>query len=173
VIKTIASRAATLLACAFLSAPSFAYAKPSTPPKDALTCLATAMYFEARGEPEEGQLAVGQVILNRVAHDRYPNTVCGVVYQNANRKNACQFSFACDGVPDKISNPAAFAEIKAHANYLLSCTPMCGGRAGRPEPSAGTSSIIPARAERRRWSVRWHLPCRENRSCDHRGRASP
>jgi hypothetical protein len=60
-------------------------------------CLAEAIYFEARGEPEQGQAAVAQVVLNRVASGLYPTTICGVVYQNRHRLNACQFSFACDG----------------------------------------------------------------------------
>ncbi len=63
-------------------------------------CLATAIYFEARGEPSTGQTAVAQVILNRVNAASYPDTICGVVYQNKNNRNACQFSFACDGKPD-------------------------------------------------------------------------
>ncbi len=60
-------------------------------------CLAEAIYFESRSEPEEGQAAVAQVILNRVASGLYPATICGVVYQNRNRYHACQFSFACEG----------------------------------------------------------------------------
>ncbi len=63
-------------------------------------CLAQAVYHEARGEPEAGQWAVAEVILNRVASSRYPSSVCGVVFQNASRHNACQFSFACDGRSD-------------------------------------------------------------------------
>lgn len=64
------------------------------------TCLAQAVYHEARGEPETGQWAVAEVILNRVNSGRYPDTVCGVVYQNASQLHRCQFSFACDGQPD-------------------------------------------------------------------------
>ena len=60
-------------------------------------CLAEGIYFEARGEPEDGQAAVAQVILNRVRNPAYPNTICGVVYQNEHRRHSCQFSFACDG----------------------------------------------------------------------------
>ncbi|WP_406857415.1 cell wall hydrolase [Alsobacter sp. KACC 23698] len=60
-------------------------------------CLAEAVYFEARSEPEEGQAAVAQVVLNRVKSGLYPASVCGVVYQNRHRKFACQFSFACEG----------------------------------------------------------------------------
>jgi spore germination cell wall hydrolase CwlJ-like protein len=60
-------------------------------------CLAEAIYFEARSEPEDGQAAVAQVVLNRVRSGLYPTSVCGVVYQNRNRRFACQFSFACEG----------------------------------------------------------------------------
>ncbi|WP_439651990.1 cell wall hydrolase [Pelagibacterium xiamenense] len=63
-------------------------------------CLAQAVYHESRGEPEEGQWAVASVILNRVESARYPDSVCGVVFQNAHMRNRCQFSFACDGRPD-------------------------------------------------------------------------
>ncbi len=64
-------------------------------------CLATAIYFEARSEPVKGQLAVAQVIMNRVRSSYYADTVCGVVYEGAHKRNACQFSFACDGAADK------------------------------------------------------------------------
>jgi hypothetical protein len=60
-------------------------------------CLADAVYFEARGEPLRGQMAVAQVVMNRVFSGYYPNNVCGVVYQNADRHLACQFTFACEG----------------------------------------------------------------------------
>jgi hypothetical protein len=60
-------------------------------------CLADAVYFEARREPPRGQMAVAQVIINRVFSGYYPNNVCGVVYQNANRHLRCQFTFACEG----------------------------------------------------------------------------
>lgn len=60
-------------------------------------CLAQAVYFEARGEPEMGQVAVAHVIVNRVHDRRYPDTICGVVFQNQHRMHRCQFSFACDG----------------------------------------------------------------------------
>ena len=63
-------------------------------------CLATAIYFEARGEPMRGQLAVAQVVMNRVRTPRYPDTICGVVYQGQWQRKGCQFSFACDGQAD-------------------------------------------------------------------------
>ncbi|MCW1381569.1 cell wall hydrolase [Novosphingobium sp. KCTC 2891] len=62
----------------------------------ALQCLTAAVYYEAASEPDAGQRAVAQVVLNRVAHPAYPNSVCGVVYQGSERPG-CQFSFACDG----------------------------------------------------------------------------
>lgn len=68
-------------------------------------CLATGIYFEARGESTKGQAAVAQVILNRVKNPAYPNTVCGVVYQNDHWHNRCQFSFACDGIKDRVTEP--------------------------------------------------------------------
>ena len=75
-------------------------------------CLATAIYFEARGEPERGQIAVAQVVLNRLKNPAYPNTICAVVYQNKNKRNACQFSFACDGIPDRITNRTAWSVVE-------------------------------------------------------------
>ena len=77
-----------------------------------LKCLATAIYFEARGEPVAGQKAVAQVVLNRVKDERYPKTVCGVVYQNAERRNRCQFSFACDGKSDIPKEAAAWKRAR-------------------------------------------------------------
>nr|WP_213982069.1 cell wall hydrolase [Sphingomonas sp. dw_22] len=62
----------------------------------AIECLTDAIYYEAAREPEDGQRAVAQVILNRVRHPAFPATVCGVVYQGS-EKHGCQFSFACDG----------------------------------------------------------------------------
>jgi spore germination cell wall hydrolase CwlJ-like protein len=82
-------------------------------------CLAEGIYFEARGESVRGQLAVGRVILNRVASDAYPNTICGVVYQNDDKRNRCQFSFACDGKEDTITEPSVWAEVQGYTTWLL------------------------------------------------------
>jgi hypothetical protein len=71
-------------------------------------CLAEAVYFEARSEPEEGQAAVAQVVLNRVKSGLYPGSVCGVVYQNRHRHLACQFTFACEGKALRITEPDAW-----------------------------------------------------------------
>jgi spore germination cell wall hydrolase CwlJ-like protein len=62
-----------------------------------MRCLAEAIYWEARSEPERGQAAVAQVVLNRARSGLYPSSVCGVVYQNRHRYLACQFTFACEG----------------------------------------------------------------------------
>jgi hypothetical protein len=82
-------------------------------------CLADAIYFEARGEPVRGQIAVAQVILNRAFSGYYPATVCGVVYQNAERRMRCQFSFACDGIPDVVHEPDAMERAKKIATLAL------------------------------------------------------
>lgn len=67
-------------------------------------CLASGIYFEARGESVKGQAAVAQVILNRVRNPAYPKTICGVVYQNKDWRNRCQFSFACDNIKDRVNS---------------------------------------------------------------------
>lgn len=71
-------------------------------------CLAQAVYFEARGEPTEGQVAVARVILNRVSDQRYPSTICGVVFQGQKTMDRCQFQFACDGLSDRPHDAAAW-----------------------------------------------------------------
>jgi len=74
-----------------------------------LRCLAEAVYFESRSEPEAGQAAVAQVVLNRLRSGIYPSTVCGVVYQDRERPFACQFSFACEGKSLRVEETAAWA----------------------------------------------------------------
>lgn len=82
-------------------------------------CLAEGIYFEARGESEEGQVAVAQVVLNRVKNPAYPDSICGVVYQNRHKRNRCQFSFACDGIKDRISSPDAWNTAQRLAREVL------------------------------------------------------
>ena len=86
----------------------------------AKTCLARAIYFEARSESEMGQLAVATVILNRSKAENYPSSICGVVYQGASRLNACQFSFACDGLPDLPQDRRAWETALAVTAMALS-----------------------------------------------------
>lgn len=85
-------------------------------------CLAEAVYFEARGEPIRGQIAVAQVVINRLRNPAYPGTVCGVVYQNQHMRNACQFSFACDGIRDVVTDRDAWSIAQAIANSELDGT---------------------------------------------------
>lgn len=82
-------------------------------------CLAEAVYFEARGEAVRGQIAVAQVVMNRVFSGFYPNTICGVVYQNSHRHLACQFTFACDNVRDVIEEPEMWERAKKIAKAEL------------------------------------------------------
>lgn len=82
-------------------------------------CLANAIYFESRSEPVRGQMAVAQVVMNRVFSGFYPNDVCSVVYQNAHRRLACQFTFACDGIPDVVTEPDAWARARRIAHDTL------------------------------------------------------
>jgi spore germination cell wall hydrolase CwlJ-like protein len=82
-------------------------------------CLAEAVYFEARGEAVRGQIAVAQVVMNRVFSGFYPTTVCGVVYQNKYHHMACQFTFACDNVPDVVREPDMWDRAKRIAKAML------------------------------------------------------
>jgi spore germination cell wall hydrolase CwlJ-like protein len=82
-------------------------------------CLAEAVYFEARGEEVRGQIAVAQVIMNRAFSGKYPNNVCGVVYQNKYRHLACQFTFACDNIPDVIREPDMWERAKKISKAML------------------------------------------------------
>ncbi len=85
-------------------------------------CLANAVYFEARGEPLRGQVAVAQVVLNRVFSPYYPKDVCGVVYQNAERHLSCQFTFACDGRSKAITERGAWWRAQRIAKRMLDGT---------------------------------------------------
>lgn len=100
-------------------------ARPFLMPEDsvpaiekALRCLTQAVYYEAGFEPMEGRYAVAQVILNRMRHPTYPNSICGVVYQGSARRTGCQFSFTCDGSLHRAPDPKSWAvarEIAAQA----------------------------------------------------------
>ncbi len=92
-------------------------------PKDSarqMRCLAEAIYFESRGEPEAGQAAVAQVVLNRVRSGIFPTNVCAVVYQDRNHPFACQFSFACEGRSLRIEEPGPWATATRIAQAVVS-----------------------------------------------------
>jgi hypothetical protein len=82
-------------------------------------CLSNAIYFEARDQPYIGQVAVAQVIINRVFSGVYPRDVCGVIYQNAHRHLACQFTFACDGKRKTINEFGSWARARRIARETL------------------------------------------------------
>jgi spore germination cell wall hydrolase CwlJ-like protein len=82
-------------------------------------CLAQAVYFEARSEPEEGQAAVAQVILNRVKSGLYPSSVCGVVFQNRHRYKACQFTFTCEGKSLRVTDHESWSTASRVAKEVL------------------------------------------------------
>ena len=79
------------------AASPFAFAGSESARTQALQCLASAVYYEAGNQDVDGQRAVAQVVLNRVRHPAFPNSVCGVVYQGSTRPTGCQFTFTCDG----------------------------------------------------------------------------
>lgn len=85
----------------------------------AVQCLAEAVYYEAAREPEVGQEAVAQVVLNRMRHPAYPKSVCGVVYQGSARVTGCQFTFTCDGSLRWAPQPALWKRAKAVAERAL------------------------------------------------------
>lgn len=85
-------------------------------------CLSTGIYFEARGESYRGQVGVAQVIMNRVDHRLYPDTICGVVFQNQSWRNRCQFSFACDGIPERINDATSWARAEEITGKVLNET---------------------------------------------------
>jgi len=97
----------------------FSFGKASTTDRGrALECLTAAVYYEAASEPDEGQQAVAQVVLNRARHPAFPGTVCGVVYQGSERRG-CQFSFACDGAMTRMPSRTGWARAARVAAMAL------------------------------------------------------
>ena len=82
-------------------------------------CLAEALYFEARGETIRGQFAVAEVIMNRVKSARFPDSICGVVNQGTGKKYQCQFTYTCDGIPERIHEPRAWERVGKVARAIL------------------------------------------------------
>ncbi|WP_373693956.1 cell wall hydrolase [Parafrankia sp. BMG5.11] len=98
---------------------------------EALRCLAAAVYYEAASETIQGQRAVAQVVLNRVRHPSFPNSVCGVVYQGSTRRTGCQFTFTCDGSLRRTPSPRIWQRAEQIAAQSL---------AGWVEPSVGMAT---------------------------------
>jgi hypothetical protein len=121
------------------AAAPFAFKGNAAARAQALNCLASAVYYEAGNQDEDGQRAVAQVVLNRVRHPAFPASVCGVVYQGSTKPTGCQFTFTCDGSlnrqPDaegwdramRIAKEALAGSVYApvgwathyHANYVV------------------------------------------------------
>ena len=133
----------------------------------ALDCLTAAIYYEAASETTEGQAAVAQVVLNRMRHPAYPNTVCGVVFQGSERTTGCQFSFTCDGAMARIPSVEGWGRAKAVAGAALNGSVAAGvGMATHYH----TDWVAPYWAERLvkmrqigthifyRWTGSWGLP---------------
>lgn len=85
----------------------------------ALDCLSQAIYYEAASESDAGEAAVAQVVLNRVRNPLFPKTICGVVFQGAQQRTGCQFSFTCDGSLDRRPSAAGWARARRIALAAL------------------------------------------------------
>lgn len=109
-------------------------------------CLAQAIYFESRGEPLAGQIAVAEVVLNRVGSRQFPSTVCGVTRQGAGSGKGCQFSYACDGNSDAMRSSLARDRSEKLARLMLD---------GRPRTVAGGATYFHVRSIRPDWSRRF------------------
>jgi spore germination cell wall hydrolase CwlJ-like protein len=89
-------------------------------------CMATAIYFESKNEPLVGQLAVGLLVKNRAESGMFPKDICDVVYEGPRDSkgmpilNRCQFSWYCDGIPEKISDIAAWEKCLFMSKLILS-----------------------------------------------------
>jgi spore germination cell wall hydrolase CwlJ-like protein len=109
-------------------------------------CLAEAVYFESRGEPIEGQVAVAEVVLNRVSDRRFPGTVCGVTRQGAGSGKGCQFSYACDGNSDVMKSALPRSRAEKIATMMLE---------GRERSVTDGATYFHTRSVRPSWSRRF------------------
>ena len=109
-------------------------------------CLTEALYFEARGESLKGQFAVAEVIMNRVDHARFPNSVCGVINQGTGKKFQCQFTYTCDGRAEVVNEPAAFERVGKVAQAMI---------AGAPRALTDGATHYHTTAVRPKWAKRF------------------
>ena len=113
------------------AAPFVLEAKSAAERARAVQCLTNAVYYEAALEPDAGQRAVAQVVLNRVRNPNFPHSICGVVYQGWDRPTGCQFSFTCDGSLSRTPIPAIMAHARGVAEQALNGSVM---------PAVGTAT---------------------------------
>lgn len=124
--QTLALQVIILLSLYYLGVSNAAASNPD----GQIECLALNIYFEARGEPERGELAVGHVVMNRLLTHRFANNICDVVYQQGTAsKLDCQFSWTCDGLSDKPTDRKALQRARTIARRIyfgLSDDPTSG-----------------------------------------------
>jgi spore germination cell wall hydrolase CwlJ-like protein len=126
------------------AAPPF-YLQAATPAEQAraVRCLTDAIYYEAANEPEEGQRAVAQVVVNRLRDPHFPKSVCGVVYEGWQRSTGCQFSFVCDGsIHRRHADQALWNRLRPLAEQALS---------GYVVPEVGSATHYYAQYVRPNW----------------------
>ncbi len=116
--------------------------------EQAIGCLALTMYWEAKAEGREGMLAVAAVVLNRVAHPKFPSTVCGVVKQGGEQP-PCQFSWWCDGKSDQPTEARAWSRAEHLARAILADP----SKVPRRDPTKGALFFHSARI-----STPWAVP---------------
>jgi spore germination cell wall hydrolase CwlJ-like protein len=102
------------------AAAPFAFKGDLSARQQAVECLASAVYYEAGSQDDDGQRAVAQVVLNRVRHPAFPGSVCGVVYQGSTRATGCQFTFTCDGSLNRRPDSQGWARATRIADAALS-----------------------------------------------------
>lgn len=103
------------------AAQPFAFGRSSIETRGrALECLTSAVYYEAAQEPADGKRGVAQVVLNRVRHPAFPNSVCGVVFEGSTRATGCQFTFTCDGSMARAPIPDLWNRARSIAAAALS-----------------------------------------------------
>src|SRR6185295_417096 len=125
-LALLGSLPAPALAAGPEAAEPYSASRDSATFERSLECLSQAIYYEARSQSDDGQRAVAQVVLNRVRHPAFPNSVCGVVYQGSERSTGCQFTFTCDGSMTGTVEPYAWERARRIAAAAL------GGSVYRP-----------------------------------------
>jgi len=130
-----------------------------------ISCLQKNLYFEARDQPENGQLAVAWVTINRVLHEKYPNSICKVVHQGIHTKNgtpvrnACKFSWYCDGKSDepnrknKIENMAWNYAHTLATTMVTACMMRYNGTKCPSDPTYGAIFYHNPRTSSPKWAA--------------------
>ena len=125
--------------------PAFIATQPEPGGGTQWECLSQALYHEARGEGVRGLFAVAEVILNRVDSGAYPDNVCAVINQGTGARDACQFSYTCDGLPEVVNEPDSWRVVGIVARLMLDGAPR--------ELTAGATNYH-ARTVRPGWAAR-------------------